>query len=94
MQTPVHREQIMTEGSNLVDNKMIWKKKLKKVISILDEEPLFPILYASEENGRIRSNTISATSLRPSSYGASQPSSIWQADSLPMGKVWTVSSVL
>ena len=75
MQTPVHREQVM-EGSNLVDNKMIWKKKWKKVISILDEEPLLLILNASEETGLIRSNTISATSLRPSSYGTSQPSSI------------------
>ena len=52
MQTLALREQTMTEGSNLVDNKMIWKKKWKKVISIFDEEPLFLIILLLRSTSR------------------------------------------
>ena len=46
-----------------------------------------------EEIVRNRSSTISHMSLGPSSFGMSQPSSIRQADSLPMGKDKTVLTV-
>ena len=46
------------------------------------------IVFSFKETIRLRSNTMSAASLRPSSYGHQHPS-IQQADSLPMGRIIT-----
>ena len=78
------REHRLEEGSKLVGR---MKKRKRKVKWINMENPwneMWWILFL--EISRNRSNTMSHMSLGPSTFGMSRPSSIRQADSLPMGK--------